>query len=440
MSTWHNNCIECHSTAGLPEHDPTIGAYRPEVAELGIACEACHGPADEHIRANQDPRRRYRLRLTGEPDPTIINPKRLPAPASSEICGQCHSINVFKSKEIAEGLRFRPGGDLTETRMTLRISDAKMSPKEREHWPRLQQHLKRQSPTFLEERLWDDGMVRVSGREYTAMIESDCYLGGELSCLSCHSMHDPVSTDDQLKPRMETNEACTDCHSSAQYDTPQHTHHPAGSSAGLCYNCHMPYTTYGLLKGIRSHLIDSPTVASSLESGRPNACNLCHLDRSLEWAGEALTQWYGQDPVTLTQEQQDVSAAVLWTLTGDANQRALMAWHMGWEPAQQASGRDWLAAYLGHLLADPYSTVRYIAHRSLRQRAEFADLRYDYIAPPEQRSEARQRAIRIARDMLRAKRDRHGSEILIDAAGDLDAETLTRLSRQRNDRPVDLRE
>ena len=34
-------------------------------------------------------------------------------------------------------------------------------------------------------------MVRVGGRDYTAMVESPCYLKGELSCLSCHQMHHP---------------------------------------------------------------------------------------------------------------------------------------------------------------------------------------------------------------------------------------------------------
>ena len=48
----------------------------------------------------------------------------------------------------------------------------------------------------------------------------------------------------------------------------------------------MTATTYGLVKAIRSHLIDSPTVESSLTTGRPNACNLCHLDRTLDWTAD----------------------------------------------------------------------------------------------------------------------------------------------------------
>jgi len=56
----------------------------------------------------------------------------------------------------------------------------------------------------------------------------------------------------------------------------------------------MPHTSYGLLKGIRSHQINSPTVKASLATGRPNACNLCHLDKTLAWSGQKLNEWYWQ--------------------------------------------------------------------------------------------------------------------------------------------------
>ena len=52
----------------------------------------------------------------------------------------------------------------------------------------------------------------------------------------------------------------------------------------------MPFTTYGLLKTIRSHQISNPSVQATLETGRPNACNLCHLDKTLEWTANALTR------------------------------------------------------------------------------------------------------------------------------------------------------
>ncbi len=154
-----------------------------------------------------------------------------------------------------------------------------------------------------------------------------------------------------------------------------------------------------------------------------------------------LVDWYDQAPVELDGEQRGVASGVLAALRGNAAQRAVAAWHMGWPPARQASGSDWLAPYLGHALADPYSCVRYIAQRSLRRLPGFGGFAYDFVGPAEDRSRARETAIGQWMGAMRAGRlDRTGPQILIDESGELDLETLTRLSRRRNDRPVDLRE
>ena len=91
----------------------------------------------------------------------------------------------------------------------------------------------------------------------------------------------------------------------------------------------MPHTTYGLLKAMRSHTIDSPTVQASLATGRPNACNACHLDKTLAWSAKYLNQWHGIEEPQLDKDQQTIAASALWALKGDAGQRALMAWSMG---------------------------------------------------------------------------------------------------------------
>jgi hypothetical protein len=206
----------------------------------------------------------------------------------------------------------------------------------------------------------------------------------------------------------------------------------------------MPYTTYGLLKTIRSHTISSPSVKETVETGRPNACNLCHLDRTLDWTAQYLNTWYQQPLPPAKKEppadEREVAATVLWALKGDASQRALIAWHMGWEPAKAASGRDWIAIYLGHLLADPYSAVRYIAYRSLRQLKGFESFEYDFVAEPEARSDGRLRAVSQWASTRPLRPDRTGRAVLIDSTGNFDPEALTRLSRLRDDRPMDLRE
>ncbi len=146
-------------------------------------------------------------------------------------------------------------------------------------------------------------------------------------------------------------------------------------------NCHMPHTTYGLFSAMRSHRIDSPSVRVSVESGRPNACNLCHLDQTLDWSNQYLNEWYGQPLVELTEDERSIAASVLWTLKGDAAQRTVLAWHMGWDAAREASGGTWMAAYLAQLLTDPYSATRQVAYRSIVGLPGFEAFAYDYVAP-----------------------------------------------------------
>ena len=76
---------------------------------------------------------------------------------------------------------------------------------------------------------------------------------------------------------------------------------------------------------------------------------------------------YGNEDLKLTKEQKSISAGLLWMLKGHAAQRAVAAWHMGWEPAIEVSNPDWMAPFLIPLLEDPYPVVRYIAYRSLQR-------------------------------------------------------------------------
>ena len=89
------------------------------------------------------------------------------------------------------------------------------------------------------------------------------------------------------------------------------------------------------MKAMRSHTISNPNVNESLDPvGRPNACNLCHLDKTLAWTADALNRQYGQPIPELSAEQKEIAAGVLWALQGDAGQRALAAWNMGWSQAR----------------------------------------------------------------------------------------------------------
>jgi hypothetical protein len=181
-------------------------------------------------------------------------------------------------------------------------------------------------------------------------------------------------------------------------------------------------------------------VQKTKQTGRPNACNLCHLDQSLGWTADYLSKWYKAPAAQLDDEDRNVSSAVTMLLKGDAGQRALMAWSMGWKPARAAGREEWLAPYLGKLLNDPYAAVRYIAVRSLRRLHGFNAFAYDYMGPPIQRAAASQQALAQWQESnLNPVAPAH-PPILMRAGLKPDWDAVERLFRQRNDRPIDLRE
>lgn len=365
---WNMTCVRCHSTGPQPRPDREAEGFRTRLGEMGISCEACHGPGGQHIEFQK--KLALEKPATKPRDPHITHPGKLPHDRASQICGQCHSMKFFDSTWMQDGFAYRPGDDLEKTTPVMR-------PTKIAEQPFLQRAVQR-SPGLLDDFFWSDGMIRVSGRDYNGLIESPCFQKGKLSCMSCHSMHESAPND-QLAAGMENNKACLQCHEKFSKDISAHTHHTANSSGSLCYNCHMPHTTYGLMKALRSHQISNPTVSESITTGRPNACNLCHLDKTLDWTAQRMKEWFKTDSPTLNEEHKKTPAGALWALKGDAGQRALAAWHFGWKPAQEISGTNWPAPFLAPLLNDSYAAVRYIAARSLKTLPGFADLKYDFV-------------------------------------------------------------
>ena len=332
------------------------------------------------------------------------------------------------------GPSYRPGDDLHKTRYYIQFPNEDSPPQRRSELQK--------NPDFFRERWWPDGTILAGGREYTAMSASACYQQGEISCLSCHSMHssDP---NDQLKPEANSNAACVKCHSEAKYnaDIASHTHHQVGSTGSDCMNCHMPHTTYALLNAIRSHQISSPNLASSIDHGVPNACNLCHLDKTLEWTAQHFKDWYDQDSPPMTDDQRNISASLLWLLTGDAAQRVIVAWHAGWAPAQEAAGSAWLVPFQAQLLADPYGVVRYVAHRSLTNMDGVDRFEYDFLAGKEKLKSIVEKVTKSWQTANEtADRTTTGSHILYDSDGRIIQRELKRLLQLRNDRPVTIKE
>ena len=433
---WNNVCIKCHAVAGRPGIDARTRTVNTETAELGISCEACHRPAGAHIAHYQNPVNRYISHFGDKAVHAILNPgsETLDHRLSAQACGQCHSYQYTPNPLdwLRNGPRFLPGNELNANTTVVHASTFIANGKQPDAHPH-------PGGEWLGDRFWPDGMVRVTGREYNGLLDTACFQRGKMSCLSCHSMHGYLDNNDQLAPRMETNEACLQCHDDFRDNLTAHTHHAADSTGSLCYNCHMPHTTYGLLSGIRSHQIDSPSVETHLKTGRPNACNLCHLNQTLEWSSRHLTKWYDHRQPKLDNDDKSISAMLKMLLKGDAGQRAIAAWNMGWEPARKASGGNWQAPWLIRTMNDPYAAVRYIAHKALMADPAFAGTPFDYTAP------LAKRATQI--DAISERRADAGllgqaphAQLLLDAQGKPLEDVADRLTRQRDNRPITLQE
>lgn len=424
VAIWNQNCIFCHNTGPQPRmsnyeelreaaalgYSVDIGRearFESQVAELGIACETCHGPGAEHVERAGEFWTRQAMRFSAGRDQSIVNPVRLDAQRASHVCAQCHAQRVPLSSDMLrqwmnEGPSYRPGDWLYDhvepvTRQT--------------HVPVVGQE------DLFQPRFWGDGTPRLSAYEYQGLAMSACHQQAELSCMDCHTMHagDPAG---QITDRNRGNTPCLRCHQEFRSSGPLETHtlHSPDSSGSLCYNCHMPHLNYGVMTIHRSHYIEVPDARRDAASGRPNACLNCHVEHSFEWAAAELDIGWGggrsaAEPSRYDGGPADLSDAATM-LMGDPAQKAIAAWRSGHgDNPQRGRERAWLVPYLFQAMADIYPSTRRFAHMSLMavlddwpEPGEVASLRerisqFDFIADEPQRARLLRDADRIWADL-----------------------------------------
>ncbi len=438
---WNSNCIMCHATRGEPALDETRDVFASNAVELGIACEACHGPGGAHVEKQRNPLARLVTHLRAAADSSIVNPARLSAERASAVCGQCHAYFVPRDEDRFWKTGFSdysPGDALARTRVLL--TPAATTPPDAAADPAAATAPGMGGASVeatTDSLFWGDGTIRVGGRELNGLERSACYERGHgkqrISCLSCHSLH-ASEPNDQLR-RESVDTSCRRCHAAEARRPAEHTHHAAGSAGSSCVGCHMPFTSYALFTAIRSHRIDSPSALATATSGRPNACNLCHLDRTLGWTARTLAVWYGTQTqaslgsVEAAQLEEDTPRALVELLAGDAATRVVLAAAFGRAEARAATNGVWQARALAELLDDPYAAVRKVACDALHGTPEFGDIPCDFTAPPAERRAARAAALtRFAQAFgERAQRLSNDDPLSLDARMD----ALLRRRRER---------
>ncbi|HYO88299.1 MAG TPA: cytochrome c3 family protein [Candidatus Limnocylindrales bacterium] len=94
------SCAGCHTTG--------LNVEEGEWVDDGVMCEACHGPAEQHLSVVDDAGRR-----PSDEELAAIRASINPG-IDSQVCGACHSRGEVPEGDPAFPVDYRPGGTLTE--------------------------------------------------------------------------------------------------------------------------------------------------------------------------------------------------------------------------------------------------------------------------------------------------------------------------------------
>nr|WP_217351892.1 multiheme c-type cytochrome [Ruegeria sp. HKCCD8929] len=260
---WNARCAECHATGFKKNYDLKTRTYASTQAEIGVGCEACHGPGSAHLdwaAGRGIAEGAGLLNAVG-----LVMNFNAGAEATIQQCATCHSRReAFGDGNPLPGSPYHDNYNLALLRPGLYHADGQI----------------------LEE-------VYV----YGSFLQSKMYASG-VSCTNCHEAHSATLVADG-------NYVCTQCHSPvgregfsglkrALYDDPAHHFHPMGSEGAACKSCHMPEQIYMGIDGRRDHGFRIPRPDLTAETGAPDTCTDCHTDRTPEWAAQTLESWYPQ--------------------------------------------------------------------------------------------------------------------------------------------------
>ena len=268
---WNFMCAECHSTHLEKHYNPLDDSYATTWSDIDVTCEACHGPASNHLLwADPEKRDHYDfgsdlglthrfqdregVRWQRDHNNTPVRSHPLTAETEIQACAACHSR------------RSQPFED------------------DRTGQPLMGSFL----PATLDEGLYHaDGQVDDEVFVYGSFVQSLMYEKG-VTCSDCHNPH-------SLELKAEGNNLCLQCHEPA-YDSAEHHFHVPQGEGSQCVDCHMPATTFMQVDARRDHSFRVPRPDLSDPIGTPNACNQCHTDQSAMWATDTLQQWFGHLP------------------------------------------------------------------------------------------------------------------------------------------------
>ncbi len=269
---WNYMCADCHSTNLKKNYNPAKQTYKTQWDVINVSCEACHGPASEHItwaHSSEKPKGMQNKGLTIDLSAATINHWQINAKtkkpellndaragnAKVEMCARCHSRRSQLDDNFVPGDNFR------------------------DHY----------LPSLLTESLYyPDGKIKDEVYVYGSFIQSRMYEAG-VTCSDCHNPH-------TLELKARSDQVCQQCHLATDYASTRHHFHKADSTDASCIDCHMPSKTYMGVDERNDHSFRVPRPDLAAQLDMPDACTNCHTDKNSPWAADAIKQWYGKIP------------------------------------------------------------------------------------------------------------------------------------------------
>ncbi len=263
---WNFQCAWCHTTNLQKNYDAASNGFSTRWSELGVGCEACHGPASPHLAWA----RGGGAQRAATPDKGFARgfDERRGASWPMNDKGQAfRSAPVKTHKEIlvCAGCHARRAQFSDDPAAVASFYDAF-------------------HPSLIETPLYHaDGQQRDEVFEFGSFLQSKMYSAG----VTCSDCHDPHSG----KLRASGDAVCAQCHAPQRFANASHHHHTQGSTGSRCVDCHMPATVYMGVDARRDHSMRLPRPDRTLSLKVPNACRQCHADRPAGWAAEAVKSW-----------------------------------------------------------------------------------------------------------------------------------------------------
>ena len=269
VTRWNDNCVFCHNVAPNPGRDPATGAFETTVAELGIACEACHGPGAEHARANADPSRRYALHLAPRGRPDDRQPVAPVARARRRHLRPLPRPADHRRRRAVPGPRRSVRRRATISRATAGRCGATRRSRRRE----------RVRGALLGGRHAAADRLRIPGPAAVARARARAASPAPAATACTRAIRAASSASASPAPNADR-----DVHAAATRRWPRrpplaaHAHHDPAGEGARCVGCHMPRIVYGVLDVHRSHRIEIPKCRrddphdAGYGAGRPDAC------------------------------------------------------------------------------------------------------------------------------------------------------------------------